>query len=255
MKLSIYTSAFNLHKNGFVDWAESIQRFSEFADEVVISVNTSEDSTLESIYDLPFKNLKVVECDISYEDPLLDGKLKNEALQACSGDILVQLDMDEYVPIEQKPLWYNYAKFLFFKESSIQCYMFPSVNLYKDKNHLKDINAKWYMHKKGLFRGPVNFARKEDGTVDTNKSDTCAILDADGNLANRDELIQALMDDFAYPFVVHTGYIDLEARLKRNEEFWSEHWRKESGGEAPPHKVHASMEDFTEEAIPHSLKI
>ena len=135
--------------------------------------------------------------------------------------------------------------------------MFPSVNLYKDKNHLKDINAKWYMHKKGLFRGPVNFARKEDGTVDTNKSDTCELIDADGNLVEWKPFTKDLfvLENFAYPFVVHTGYIDLEARLKRNEEFWSEHWRKESGGEAPPHKVHASMEDFTEEAIPHSLKI
>jgi hypothetical protein len=253
MKLSIYTSAFNLHKNGFADWEKSFESFSEFADEVVVAINTSEDSTLQSVEALPFSNIRIVKCDIPYTDPLLDGKLKNRALQACSGDILVQLDMDEYIPLWQKDMWYSLGRYLLCFDG-IDCFMIPSLNLYKDKNHYKDISQKWYMHKRGLFRGPVNFARKKDGTIDTSKSDGCELIDSNSNLVRWANTSHAI-DNNDCPFVVHTGYLDLQARLKRNKEFWLQHWLTESGGDKPPHKVHEKMEDFDEEYFPHNFKL
>lgn len=255
MKISIYSSAFNLINNGFFGWKDSILKSCEFADEVVIAVNKSKDNTLEELLDLKCNNLQIISCDISYSDPLLDGKLKNEALQKCSGDILIQLDLDEYIPISQKENWVNLAQTLLSYEN-VKSVMIPSINLYGSWEKYKDITPKWYMHKRGLFRGPVNFARNADGTVDTNRSDTCELIDADGNLVYSVMIpynIENLRQDNI--FVVHYGYLNFNARIKRNKEFWSEHWLKESGGKNPPHKIHTELFDFNDTTYQHNLSI
>lgn len=255
MKISIYRSAFNLVKNNFQGWEESIFKSCDFADEVVIAVNTSSDGTLELIKDLGISNLVVLECDIPYSDPLLDGKLKNEALQKCSGDILIQLDLDEYIPKWQKSIWIKYAESL--KKDFVSCYMIPCVDIYGDLNHYKSIGNKWYLHKRGLNRGPVNFARKEDGTVDTHKSDTCELINSEGNLLTSKIVPNdiSLLETNKIPFVVHLGYLDFSSRINRNKEFWGEHWIKESGGEEPPHKIHLSIDDFDEQIFEHNLNL
>lgn len=255
MKLSIYTSAFNIIKHGFVGWEHSLKTSSELADEVVVCVNKSVDSTVESIKELNLSNLKVIASDISYSDPLLDGKVKNEALQACSGDVMIQLDMDEYIPENQHELWRHYAEDLL-ENREADCYMIPSLNLYKDWRFYKDINPKWYMHKKGFYRGPVGFARNIDGTVDTKKSDTCELIDDYGLLVRSERFpcdLSSLKN--GAPFVVHFGYLDLKSRVERNQQFWKEHWQRESGGKEPPHKVHMSLEDFDEDCFEHGLSI
>lgn len=247
MKISIYTSAFNILQNGFVFWNESLRRSSELADEVVICVNKSEDETLFAIKGLPLDNIKVIEADISYEDPLLDGKLKNTALQACTGDIMIQLDLDEYIPRSQHEDWRMYAQSLL-NDPHADCYMFPALNIIRTWDHYKDIGPKWYMHKKGFYRGPVGFARNMDGTVDTNKSDTCELINDYGLLVDS-KVMPCAIDELrdGSPFVVHFGYLDFQARVQRNEEFWHEHWKKESGGKPPPHKVHMSVDELDQE--------
>jgi glycosyltransferase involved in cell wall biosynthesis len=256
MKFSIYSSAFNLIKNQF-NYEQSIHRFCEFAEEVVICVNISEDNTLEKLKKLQqqFSNLVIIDSHFSYEDPLLDGKVKNAALQATSNEIKIGLDMDEYIPYNQNAIWKKLSASLL--EDTVSCYMIPSVNLYKDKNHYFSINPKWYMHKSGLFRGAVNFAKKNDGTVDTNRSDTCELIDSNGNLVDSRIThcdIQYLQDG-NFPFVVHEGYIDLDARLLRNKNFWEKHWFIESGGTAPAHKIHKSIDHFDMEYQEHGLMI
>lgn len=137
------------------------------------------------------------------------------------------------------------------------CYMIPSINLYKDYEHFTTITPKWYMHKSGLYRGPVNFARKENGYIDTNKSDTCELIDSDGNLVST-KMAHSDIDSLRtglHPFVVHTGYLSLENRLLRNHNFWRQHWYTESGGIAPQHKIHNNIEDFTEISYRHELNI
>jgi len=57
------------------------------------------------------------------------------------------------------------------------------------------------------------------------------------------------------PFVVHLGYVDLNSRLKRNHEFWNEHWYVEGGGQAPAHKIHMNNEDFNYPYIQHKLNL
>ena len=254
---SIYSSAFNVIKNGF-EYESFINKFCEFAEEVVIAVNKSEDGTLDTLTDLQVKNnnLKIVSTNFSYEDPLLDGKIKNEALQNTSNLIKIGLDLDEYIPMYQKESWISISKLLVSNKNA-GCIMIPSLNLYKDKDHYSTIGRKWYLHKGGYQRGAVNFAKKLDGTVDTSKSDTCELIDTYGNLVPSlvlDNSIEALRSGYV-PFVVHTGYEDLGKRIKRNLNFWENHWKIESGGEAPQHKVHKNISEFNEPYEKHSLKI
>lgn len=254
--ISIYSSAFNLIKNNF-DYELSIQNFVKFADEVVIAVNTSEDDTLEKVRRLEslYNNLKIIDCDYSYTDPLLDGKIKNFALQNTTQDIKVSLDMDEYIPEWQKAMWFKLSLDLI--NDSARCYMIPSINLYKDNDHYFSITSKWYLHKSGLFRGAVNFAKNIDGTIDTSKSDSCELLDNNGNLASFKMLpntIEDLRTNF-HPFVIHTGYKSLQNRVLRNKNFWINHWKIESGGIAPLHKVHESLAEFDEQPKIHGLYI
>lgn len=255
--ISIYSSAFNLIKNGF-DYKNSIQRFCVFADEVVICVNVSEDRTLEELKKLTgeFPNLIIAESHYSYDDPLLDGKIKNNALQSTRGEIKIGLDMDEYIPLWQRGMWSQIALGLS-RDHEHDCYMVPSVNLYKDKNHYFSITPKWYIHKSGLFRGPVNYARKPDGTINTKVSDSCELIDYAGYIVKSAQFSKKIEDleSGLFPFVVHEGYIDLDARLLRNKNFWAKHWLTESGGENPAHKIHSSMEDFEEPYISHNLRL
>ena len=251
---SIYSSAFNLIKNNF-NYTESINSFCNFADEVVIAVNKSEDNTLEALKSLNFNNLKLIETNFSYQDPLLDGKIKNEALQASKEEFKIGLDMDEYIPLWQKDIWTNLAYQLRF--DIYDCYMIPSINLYKDKDHYFSIGHKWYLHKSNLFRGAVNFAKNQNGTVDTSRSDTCELIDSSGNLVSSkmfNNHINSLKSKIV-PFVVHNGYLNLQDRVLRNKNFWKEHWKIESGGTDPKHKVHESLEDFSERYYQHNLDI
>lgn len=254
--ISIYSSAFNLIKNKF-DYHSTIDRFCKIADEVIIAVNNSEDETYECIQKLTkdYYNLKIINTNFSYEDPLLDGKIKNSALQESTMSIKIGLDMDEYIPLWQKNIWLLLAHNLL--EDKCLCYMIPSINLYKDEHHYFSITPKWYMHKSGLFRGPVNFGKKENGLIDTSKSDTCELIDSHGNLVYSKVTptqIESLRNNTA-PFVVHTGYLSLSNRLLRNKNFWKKHWLIESGGENPPHKIHESLEDFDYQTKQHKLSI
>jgi len=255
--ISIYTSAFNLIKNNF-DYKFAINNFCQIADEVVICVNSSEDDSLNTLSKEcnSFNNLKIISSDISYDDPLLDGKIKNTALQSTSNNpIKIGLDMDEYIPLWQKDIWKMMAEMLI--QDSCMCYMIPSINLYKDYLHYFSITPKWYMHKSGLFRGAVNFAKKNNGYIDTNKSDSCELIDIDGNLVASKMTPSDinLLRNHNLPFVVHTGYVSLDDRLLRNKNFWSKHWLIESGGEMPPHKIHEKLEDFDYSPKTHGLNL
>jgi len=254
---SIYHSAFNLIKHGFVGWQQSLINSCKFAEEVVIAVNASVDNTKEAIEETlrEFNNWKIIETDFNYQDPWLDGKIKNAALQACTQDFKIQLDLDEYIPLWQRALWENLAMRLAF--SPVQCASVASVNLYRDWNHYSSINNKQYLHKGQAYREPCIQARKPDGTINTQMSDGCDLVDADGNFVPTVATTTNLgpLELGVSPFVVHFGYVDLDSRLKRNHEFWHEHWYVEGGGQAPAHTIHMKHEDFEYPHIQHKLKL
>ncbi len=254
--ISIYHSAFNLNNHGFSFWQDCLIKSCLFAEEVVVAVNTSIDdtrSTVEKILKEHSKSFKIIDTSFSYEDPWLDGKIKNAALQECTKDFKLQLDLDEYIPLWQKPLWSNLCFRLKFDQA--QCYAIPSVDLYKDLNHYKSINHKQYLHKATAYRAPQIAARKPDGTINTKLSDGCDLVDKDGNFVSTAGTPKdiKLMESQQLPFVVHMGYVDLNSRLKRNHEFWHEHWYVEGGGQDPAHKIHMKHEDFEYESFEHNL--
>lgn len=263
---SIYTSAFNLIKNKF-DWNEALANFGNFAvgGEVVIAVNKSEDETFEVLEHYAkgntFCEIRVVPCDISYQDPLLDGKVKDVALQATKFGLKLGVDMDERLPLWQYDLWYSVMnQFKFAKPDAL---MIHSLNLWGDYDHIqanmKDlVKFKWYLHKEGLHRGPVNFGRLPNGKVDISKSDTCELIYPNGelvkaqpvaaNLTTPENFLDSLIK---VPFVYHLGYANFQNRDVRNKNFWDNHWKVESGRDE---KFTSTIEEMkVHETIPHQL--
>ena len=105
--------------------------------------------------------------------------------------------------------------------------MMPTIDLYEDLNHYTAIGHKWYLHKrKGTFRGSVNWARKEDGNLDPEKSDTCELIDHEGDLIPCIGRIEFSPHD---PKIIHLGYLDLDERNKVNK-FWGRIWNHRHKG-------------------------
>ncbi len=254
--ISIYHSAFNLNKHGFTGWQDCLRKSCHFADEVVVAINvsTSTDDTedvVEEILKKEAKSWKVVPTFFDSNDPWFDGKIKNAALQSCTQEFKLQLDLDEYVPIWQRPIWNNICFKLKF-DSNIFCLAVPSIDLYKDLNHYKSINHKQYLHKGLAYRAPQINARKPDGTINTLMSDGCDLVDESGNFIPTQAINNSLeaLESNQIPFVVHLGYVDLNSRLKRNHEFWNDHWHVEGGGQSPAHTIHMK-EDFSDFKYPY----
>ena len=259
--ISIYHSAFNLNKHGFTGWQDCLRKSCHFADEVVLAINTSEDDTediAKQILNKQAKSWKILNTSFDYKDPWLDGKIKNAALHSCTQEFKLQLDLDEYVPLWQRSIWDNICFKLKF-DSNVSCLAIPSVDLYKDLNHYKSINHKQYLHKGLAYRAPQVGARKPDGTINTLMSDGCDLVDENGNFIPTQAINNSLeaLESNQMPFVVHLGYVDLNSRLKRNHEFWHEHWYVEGGGQAPAHTIHMKedLSDFDYAHLKHNLKL
>lgn len=261
--ISVYHSAFNLNKHGFTGWQDCLRKSCLFADEVVVAINvsTSTDDTenaVEEILKKEAKSWKIVPTFFDSNDPWFDGKIKNAALQSCTKEFKVQLDLDEYIPTWQRPLWDNICFKLKFDQTA-SCLAVPSIDLYKDLNHYKSINHKQYLHKGLAYRAPQIGARKPDGTINTLMSDGCDLVDENGNFISTKALDNSLdaLQSNQVPFVVHLGYVDLKSRLKRNHEFWHEHWHVESGGQSPAHIIHMKEDfsDFNYQYIKHKLNL
>jgi hypothetical protein len=243
MKISIYSTAFNVIKNDF-DYQDAIKNFLYYADEVCIAINKSDDNSSEVIKNYIKENqynVKIIDTDFSYEDPFCYGKIVNAALQGCSGDICILQDLDERFGGSKDILHKICEQFLSMNE--IKALFVPVINLYGDIFHYKDINFKWYIHKSGLYRGPVNFGIKNDGRPDYNKTSTDELIDENSNLVPTLNIVQGLNlnDPYEYivknyPFVYHLGYTDFHKRVKRNH-FWKNFWENATGGDKNTHSL------------------
>ena len=260
MKISIYSTAFNIIKNEF-NYEDAIKNYLYYADEVCLAINTSEDDSLKEvkkfIIENNFRNVKIIETNFNYDDPFCYGKIVNAALQACTGDICILQDLDERFGGNKEYL-INLCK-NFINLENIQSLFTPVINLYGDLNHYNDIAFKWYIHKKGLYRGPVQFGIKENGLPDYNKTSTDELIDKDNNLVSTLNIVEALnfkspMDyiEMNYPFVYHLGYTDFHKRVKRNN-FWKPFWEKATGGDQNTHSLNVNdlyKKDLKELKIP-----
>lgn len=237
MDISIYSSAFNLLKCKF-DYEFAIDNFCNFAEEVVISTINDSDNSYEILnkFKSKYNNLNIVLTDLQPNFPAFDGALKDAALQNTFNPVKLSLDLDEYIPLNHKEKWKFAAQQL--QNSVYDCFMVPVIDIYKDMNHCKGVGFKWRLHKTGLKRGVVNFAKRENGSHDINKSDSCELLNhldnlvpclylIDPNLTTEQKLSSIKESDCIY--VHHLGYLDIERRDHINKEFWQEMWNTENG--------------------------
>lgn len=258
MKLSIYTSAFQLQANNIFGWQKSFRNSCLMADELVIALNTSTDNSEELIREelKDFDNWKIIHTSFEKSNPGFDGLIKNAAMQSCRNDIKLVIDADEFILPRQKHLWDN----LCFQLKFDNClgYALPSLDLYKDWEHYKSLNSKVYLSKGKTFRGIANQIKKPGGFVDTTKDDSCCLITEDGNYAPvkfiPNDLSAIESDELVV--VVHTGYLDLKSRIDRTNSFWAEHWIDCAGGTLPAHVIHKDLKSFDHyEYKKHNLKL
>jgi hypothetical protein len=224
--ISIYTTAFNL-KEFNIDFDDAFSNWLCYADEIVIGTLRKEfdqvrDLVVSSKYYDP-KKIGVVSRHLDiFNDIYWDGKLKDAALKNCRHDIVLQVDLDERIAGEKEGFEELSEELL---RHDFPCsVMLPYLNLYKDINHFLDIGYKWYLHKReGTRRGTVNFAIKEDGCFDPEKSDTCELIDEEGNLI---PCIAKILFSVEQPKIIHLGFLDLERRAHLNKKFWRDIWSK-----------------------------
>jgi len=262
MKISSYTSAFNLIRNEF-DWEKALSNHGSIADEVVVAVNTSEDDTLDVLSNFAKKSkkdIKILTTDFSYSDPDLDGRVKNAALQATSHKYKLGLDMDEMINPKQRDSWVALVNFLD-AYSEANAFLVPVIDLYKNKHEYKSIGTKWYIHREGLYRQTVNFAKNSDGTHDTDRSDSCELTDKNGDLVcsynvlaegidDEEKLSQISNNDL--PHVIHMGHLNTRKRILRNKNFWKNHWRVQAGKDV---YVPTSEDEIKHESKKHNLDV
>lgn len=262
---SIYTTAFLVNQNQF-DFSDAITNFCHFAGqdgEVKVAVPISDtDNTYESLQKWKrdnaglSSNLEIFYANAFKADPDFDGKLKNFALQSCVGPLCIGIDLDERLCFWQRDRWIQLGNTLL--ESPYDAAFIPSIDLYQDFQHYKEINHKWYLHKRlGTFRGVVNFARLENGHHDIDKSDGCELINANGDLVKAVLLCQDYTPSFLQknqiPFVYHLGHVDIENRLLRNRNFWKEHWTVEAGKDV---FVPTTLDDIKEVSVKeHGLEL
>jgi hypothetical protein len=260
MKISVYSTAFNIIGKGF-NFEDALDNWFYYADEVSISVNKSNDETFLKIKNYAESkqyNLLIEETNFDYSDPFFYGKLENSALQRCTGDILFQQNLDERIGGNIDILKQLCANLL--NQNDYFSFFVPVINLHTDYYNYIDIGQKWYIHKRGANRGPVNFGLKENGLPDYNKTSTDELIDKDGNLLPTFPLnkIKDNLDGLNYfksglPFTYHLGYVDLNERVKRNE-FWKNFWEKATGGDSNTHSL--NIQDYTSKSVsPHNLQL
>lgn len=253
--ISVYTSLFNYSPDKF-DLRGALNNWLDYAEEIVIATFPDQDNSIHdalfNIYGLYYtEDIKVVTTDTNLEDPLFDGKLKDAALQACTSEVVIQQDMDERIG-GKKEHWIENAKRLMQVRFPMSYYI-PVIDLYKDYEHYKSVGVKWYLHtREGTNRGPVAFAKRSDGTIDTDKSDTCELINDRGDLINAtiDNRFQQTLNP-EFPHIIHLGYLDLKKRIENNK-FWQPVWSARNGKEV---EVATDIETLEKEnqAIPHGL--
>jgi hypothetical protein len=247
--MQVYSSLFNFSPDKF-DLGDAFDNWLKYANSVVVATFPDQihslDFQIREIYgDKYVGKVFLTSGDTDLNDRFYDGKLKDIALKACTEDIVIQQDMDERLGGE-KEKWEEFGTQLL-KFGAPCAYMVQTIDLYKDYSHFKSVGRKWYLHtQKYTNRGPVNFAKRQDGTVDTNKSDGCELIDDLGDLLPT-YLCDSFYKDGAFnikaPHSCHLGYVDLKKRVA-NSGFWANSWSRLNGSEV---KIARSIEEIEKE--------
>jgi hypothetical protein len=221
MKISAYTTIFNL-KNIQLSIIDALDNWFYYFDEVIISTLTKDVNEInEEIKNYKFfDKIKIVDIDIDFNNLFWDGILKNNGLQNCSNEIVFQIDLDERVSGNKEFLENLYN--ILISQNKPCSLMLKTIDLFDDLDHYKNIGQKWYIHtKKDCYRGAVNFAKINDKLFDPEKSDTCELIDQEGNLIDCLGCVNITNDSIK---IIHLGFLDLNRRSNLNKTFWKNIW-------------------------------
>mgnify|MGYP003627546874 CR=1 FL=1 len=251
--ISLYSTAFNLNQID-VNFDEVFSNWLYYVDEIVIATFRREheevrDKVVQSkFYDS--KKIGVVSRHLDPEtDCYWDGKLKAAALKNCRKDVALQCDLDERISGDLS-VFKNLEKEIL-KHDFACSIMLPSIDLYGDLDHMVNIGYKWYLHtRKETTRGAVLWAKREDGSFDPEKSDTCELIDERGQLIPCIGKVSPTEND---PKIIHLGYLDLEARKKLNKDFWDKVWNKRYNRKTSPDCGKEKLNGGDPRKKPHNL--
>ncbi len=263
MRLSVYSTAWNIEKHAF-DYKDALDNWATFADEICIAVpevaGDSSASLLLRHADERDYPVKIVHTRFDFvTDPFAYGQTENEALQWCTGDLLIQQNLDERLRVSPERLREIHE--LFTRRFDFDALMIPTIDLYGSReSYLAPVKAKWYIHRPGLSRGAARQGIKANGRPDYDKTSTDELLDCVGNVARSMALLHnpdlpALQAYVAagWPISYHLGYVDLKDRLDRSV-WWKEYWEKATGGDKNQHPT--SIEELAAKATaPHGLPL
>lgn len=263
MKVSVYSTGWDIVSKAF-DYKSALDNWFTFADEVCVavpSIDTDESggAILAHANERGY-NVRVVRPSFSFtDDPFAYGKTENAALQACTGDLLIQQNLDERMRVTRGRLEELHA--ILQQRYDISAFWVPTIDLYGSaEQYLPSVKAKWYIHRPGLFRGACREGIKPDGRPDYNKTSSDELLDMMGNLVATaalipDPRVEALQPYVAagWPLVYHLGYLSLKDRLDRSI-WWKSFWETATGGDKNTHPT--SIEELAAKATqPHNLPL
>lgn len=231
VNISIYLAAYRLESNLF-DWRKSLDNYCQFAEQVVIATTVfSGDNTIELLKDYGRNNpkIKLEITNFALNTLDFDGNIKNAALQACSNDYCILLDLDEEIPVLQKSLWIKGCGII--KDCGLDGLLIPSINLCRNKYHYKDIGYKFYLHKKdGISRGILNAAKLPNGHIRVDMSDTTEPITNSGELGKFSSYPKdiEILRQGNTPYVFHDWASDFDQRIEQNR-FWKPVWELRAG--------------------------
>lgn len=255
--ISIYSTSWGLGgaAGASFDHRGALDNWAFYADDISIAVPEADEATAHLLTAHAAERgypLSLVRTSFSFDDdPFAYGKTENAALQNCKGNVLIQQNLDERLGGD-KQMILDLGEHLY-RQPYFDSYYLPVVNLYGDLDHLLDVNAKWYIHKRGndlgnFRRGPVHVGIKPDGKPDYNVTSTDELIDADGKLARWFPLVRPAngqhltVEDLrpyikgGMPLTYHLGYLSLADRLDRSI-WWSEFWKRATGGDDNKHPL------------------
>lgn len=243
MKVSIYTSAFNLAKShgvGF-DVLGALLNWGVYAQEIVFACGDQDSALIvEASAEAAGVPVKVVRTHFDFaNDPFAYGKTENAALQACTGDLLLQANLDERWRVDPVKLAFLYS--ILEADPTIHAFFLPTIDLYGSLDRAVKVGRKWFAHRKGLQRGAVRFGLKADGRPSYDKTSTDELLLPNGDLVNAASLIDDLSIEnvrryvaAGNPITYHLGYLDLKDRAARAG-WWRDFWLRATAGDPNSH--------------------
>jgi len=233
MKVSIYSTCWGLKERPeSFDIVDALSNWSLYADQ--ISIACGDDYSYDAIDKVANERgfpVTLTRTTFDFKtNGLAYGQTENAALQACDGQLLIQQNNDERIKLDKNKLEIFYE--ILQSNPQYGSFFIPTIDLYGSLDRYSEWKKKWYIHREGLFRGPVNFAFKKDGKLDYNKSSSDELISRDGNLLPTIDLFkgQTIEDLRAYvadgmPIIYHLGYVSYEKRLQKSL-WWKEFWTR-----------------------------